>query len=122
MRLNELASVLLSDVRDVVNVGVGDVSDVKLEKMIRRAQVTLGLELGREVDAADCTEAEKEFIVLLSAVYVVCFLTGGSAAGLNFSVGGQNVSVAGQAPPLSILQEEIGRILCALKQPKVGSA
>lgn len=117
-----MANVTLDDVRDTINVSAADVPDVKLQKMIKRAQVTLELELGKEIDSGDCTDAEKECITLLSAVYVVCFLTGGSAVGLSFSVGDQNVSVLDKAPPLSVLQQELERLLGALKQPVVRSA
>jgi hypothetical protein len=117
-----LANVSLSDVRDTINVSAADIPDVKLQKMVKRAEVTLELELGKEIDYADCTEAEKEFITLLAAVYAVCYLTGGSAVGLSFSVGDQNVSVADKAPPLAVLQQELERILSGLKQPIIGSA
>jgi hypothetical protein len=117
-----LANVSLSDVRDAINVSAADVPDVKLQKMVKRAEVTLSLELGREIDYGACSEAEKEFITLLAAVYAVCYLTGGSAVGLSFSVGDQNVSIADKAPPLSVLQQELERILNGLKQPVVRSA
>ena len=117
-----MANVSTSDVRDAINVSEADVPDVKLQKMVKRAEVTLELELGKEIDSSDCTEAEKEFITLLAAVYAVCYLTGGSAVGLSFSVGDQNVSVLDKAPPLSVLQQELERILTALKQPVVRSA
>jgi len=116
-----LANVSLSDVRDVINVSEADIPDVKLQKMVKRAEVTLELELGKEIDYADCSEAEKEFITVLAAVYAICYLTGGSAVGLSFSVGDQNVSVLDKAPPLSVLQQELERILSALKQPVVRS-
>ena len=117
-----MANVSLSDVRDAINLSIADVPDEKLQKMVKRAEVTLELELGKEIDYNDCTEAEKEFITLLAAVYAVCYLTGGSAVGLSFSVGDQNVSVLDKAPPLSVLQQELERILAALKQPVVRSA
>ena len=117
-----MTNVSLSDVRDAINLSVADVPDEKLQKMVKRAEVTLELELGKEIDYNDCTEAEKEFITLLAAVYAVCYLTGGSAVGLSFSVGDQNVSVLDKAPPLSVLQQELERILAALKQPIVRSA
>lgn len=117
-----MANVALSDVRDAINVSVVDVPDVKLQKMVKRATVTIELELGKEIDSANCADAEKECIVLLAAVYVVCYLTGGSAVGLSFSVGDQNVSVLDKAPPLCILQQELERLLSALKPPVVGSA
>jgi hypothetical protein len=117
-----LANVSLSDVRDTINVSASDVPDVKLQKMIKRAEVTLALELGREVSSEDCSDAEKEYITLLAAVYAVCYLTGGSAVGLSFSVGDQNVNVLDKAPPLTVLQQELDRLLAGLKQPIIRSA
>ena len=116
-----MANVSLSDVRDAINLSDADVPDEKLQKMVKRAEVTLELELSKEIDYNDCTDAEKEFITLLAAVYAVCYLTGGSAVGLSFSVGEQNVSVLEKSPPLSVLQQELERILSALKQPIVRS-
>ena len=110
----------VDDVRDVINVSAVDIPDAKVLKMIKRAEVTLELELSKEIDYEDCTDAEKEFITVLAAVYAVCFLTGGSAVGLSFTIGDQNVSVLSKAPPLDILQSELGRILNGLKQPYVG--
>lgn len=117
-----MANVALDDVRDTINVSVVDVPDVKLQKMVKRATTTLELELGKEINSTDCTDAEKEAIVLLAAVYVVCYLTGGSAVGLSFSVGDQNVSVLEKTPPLCVLQQELERLLNALKPPVVRSA
>ena len=106
-----MANVSLSDVRDTINVSETDIPDGKLQKRVKRAEVTLELELGKEINYADCTEAEKEFITVLAAVYAICYLTGGSAVGLSFSVGDQNVSVAEKAPSLAVLQQELERIL-----------
>jgi len=114
--------VSVDDVRDVINFGSADVPEAKVLKMIKRAEVTLELELGREIDYGDCSDAEKEFITVLAAIYAICYLTGGSAVGLSFSVGDQNVSVLGKAPPLDVLQAELDRLLNGLKQPYVGRA
>jgi len=116
-----LPSVSVQDVRDVINVTQTDIPDEKVEKMIKRASVTLELELSRQVDSADCTDAEKEFITMLAAVHAICYLTGGSAVGLSFGVGDQNVSVLGRAPPLDVLQAELERILAGLRQPCIRS-
>jgi hypothetical protein len=117
-----MATVTPNDVRDTINLSETDIPDSKLQKMIKRAETTLQLELGRPIDSANCTEPEKEFITLLAAVYAICFLTGGSAVGLSFSVGGENISVAGGAPPLNVLQQELERVLKGLKQPILRSA
>ncbi len=116
-----MASVTVDDVHDVINVSSADVPDAKILKMLKRAEVTLELELGKETNYNDCSEAEKEFITVLAAIYAICYLTGGSAVGLSFSVGDQNVSVLSKAPPLDVLQTELERILANLKQPYIGS-
>lgn len=115
-----MASVTPDDVRDVIDLNQADVADDKILKMIKRAEVTLELEIGKEIDYTDCTEAEKEAITVLAAIYAICYLTGGSAVGLNFSLGGQNVSVVDNVPPLEILQADLERILNGLKGIHVG--
>jgi hypothetical protein len=115
-----LTSVTVEDVRDVINISSADVPDAKILKMLKRAEVTLELELGKEIDYANCTDVEKEFITGLAAIYAICYLTGGSAVGLSFSVGDQNVSVLSNAPPLDVLRSELARILERLKGTYVG--
>ena len=115
-----MVSVTVDDVRDAINVSSSDITDAKILKMIKRAEVTLELELGKDIDSENCTEAEKEFITVLAAIYAICYLTGGSAVGLSFSVGDQNVSVLSKAPPLDVLQSELERILSNLKGCYVG--
>jgi len=110
-----MASVSVDDVRDVIRVNSAEVPDAKVTKMIKRAEVTLELETDEEIDYSNCTDAEKEFITVLAAIYAVCYLTGGSAVGLSFSVGGQNVSVLSKVPPLEVLQAELERILNGIK-------
>lgn len=111
-----------SDIRDIINISSADIPDEKIQKMINRAATTLSLELNKPIDPEECTEAEKEFIALLAAVYAICYLTGGSAVGLNFSAGDQNVTIATSFPPLTILQQELQRILGSLKKPSLRSA
>jgi hypothetical protein len=45
----------------------------------------------------------------------MCYLTGGSAVGLSFLVGDQNISIFNKASPLEILRTELDRILKKLK-------
>ena len=114
-----MASVSADDVRDVINVSSAEVPDVKVLKTIKRAEVTLELETGKEIDYSNCTDSEKEFITVLAAIYAICYLTGGSAVGLSFSVGDQNVSVLSKSPPLDVLQFELSRMLDRIRQPTV---
>ena len=115
-----MAAVSVDDVRDVLHISEADIPDAKVLKMIKRAEVTLELELSADLDYLDCTDAQKEAITLLAAIYAVCYLTGGSAVGLNFSVGDLSSS-ASSLPSLSVLQTEFERVLASLKEPYVGS-
>jgi len=110
-----LPSVTVDDVRDVINISSAEVPDAKILKMLKRAEVTLELELGKEIDYQNCTDAEKEFITVLAAIHSICYLTGESAVDLSFSVGDQNVSALNNSPPLDILRSELERMLERLK-------
>lgn len=112
-----MASVTADDVRDAINISSADIADAKILKMIKRAEVTLELETDKEIDYNNCTDAEKEFITILAAIYAICYLTGGSAVGLSFSVGDKNVSVLSKAPPLDVLQTELNRMLDKMREP-----
>jgi len=112
-----VASVSTDDVRDVINISSTDIPDAKVLKMVKRAEVTLELETGKEIDYNSCTDVEKEFITILAAIYAICYLTGGSAVGLSFSVGNQNVSVLSKVPPLDVLQAEVSRMLEKMREP-----
>ena len=114
-----MGSVSVEDVRDTLNISDSDISDAKVLKMIKRAQVTLELELSADIDYQNCTNAQKEAITILAAIYAVCYLTGGSAVGLNFSVGDLSSSTSA-LPSLTVLQTEFERILASLKEPYVG--
>ena len=110
----------VDDIRDVLHISNSDIPDDKALKMIKRAAVTLALELSEDIDYLECSDAQKEAITLLAAIYAVCFLTGGSAVGLNFSVGDLTSSTS-TVPSLNVLQTEFERVLASLKEPYVGS-
>jgi len=110
-----LASVTADDVRDTINVTAADIADSKVAKMMKKAETTLKLETGRSIDYNNCTDEEALFIANLSAIYALCHLTGGTAAGLSFSIGNQRIDVLEKAPPLNILQQEVERALGNMK-------
>jgi hypothetical protein len=117
-----LAAVTVEDVWDTLNVGDSDIPEAKVLKMIKRAAITVGLEISTTVDSENCTDAQKEAITDLAAIYALCFLTGGSTVGLNFQVGDLNISTSLGLPSLDVLQGEFARLLDKLKTPYVGSA
>jgi hypothetical protein len=118
----KVASVGVDDVRDVLNVGDSDIPDAKIQKMIQRAAVTVGLETSKTIDSQNCTDSQKEAITVLAAIYAVCFLSGGSAIGLNFQVGDLDVTQSSKLPSLDVLQGECSRLIEKLKTPYVGRA
>lgn len=110
-----MASVTADDVRDTINVTATDIADAQVAKMIKKAETTLELETGRSVDYNNCTDEEALVITNLAAIYALCHLTGGSAAGLSFSVGSERVDVLNEAPPLDVLRQEVERVLNRMK-------
>lgn len=116
-----VAEVSVEDVRDVLHVSEGDIPDSKVLKMVNRAAVTLGLELSENIDYRSCSDAQKEAVTLLAAIYAICYLTGGSSVGLNFKVGDLSIDQS-NLPSLTVLQGELERLIEALKTPYVGSA
>jgi hypothetical protein len=58
-----LASVSVDDVRDGINVSSAEVSGAKVLKMFKRAEVTLELETGKEIDYSVCSNVEKEHML-----------------------------------------------------------
>ena len=47
-----MAAVTCDDVRDAINVSSDEIPDAKVLKMIKRAEVTLELEINKEIDYA----------------------------------------------------------------------
>lgn len=114
-----MASVSADDVRDVIHVTATDLPDVQVNKMIVRAGVTVGLEVGETVDPASCSDQVKEAVTVLAAIYGIVYLSGGVASGLNYSIGDLTVSQAtgtGYSGSLAILDRELKRLLEAMKE------
>ena len=82
-----MVAVTPESVRERINVSVAEAPDDVVNRFINAAAVTVGLEIGEDVDASDCTSAQAEAIRNLAAIYCACRITGGSAAGLSFRVG-----------------------------------
>jgi hypothetical protein len=50
----------------VINLSSAEVPDAKVLKIVKRAEVTLELEIVKEIDYSSCTDPEKEFITILA--------------------------------------------------------
>ena len=117
-----MVAVTVEDVWDTLNVGDSDIPQAKVLRMIKRAAAIVGLEISATIDFENCTDAQKEAITVLAAIFALYYLTGGSTVGLNFSVGDLNASQSSKLPSLDVLQGEFSRFIDKLKTPYVGSA
>ncbi len=107
-------------VRDRLNLTADDIGDERVVEMIEDATATIELETGLNIDYTNCGEAEATAIKNLAAIYIFCHLSGGSAAGLNFSVGDLRVDSLGRSPSVDILYREFERLIQKLRRPYVG--
>jgi len=114
-----VASVTADMVRGRLNLTVEDIDDNKVDGFIQDAAATIALEIGRNIDHSNCTEAEAAAVKNLAAIYLISHLSGGSATGLNFSVGDVHIDALGKAPSVEILYRELERLLLRLRYPRV---
>ena len=125
----QLVAVTPQEIRERVNLTEADVPDATVLRFAKAAAVTVGLELEKTIDYADCSDEEAEVIRNIAAVYCACKVTGGSASGLSFRVGDLAVNESSGATPsglsrenLQFLMSEAQRIIEKLKVPYVGRA
>ena len=117
-----MVSVSPDSVRNLVHLTTDDVDDDKVTEFMTQAAGEVSLETDLTIDHTDCTEAEAAAVRLLAALYCLCYVTGGSAAGRSFSLGDLRVDVQGQVPPLSVLTSRLDRMIEKLSEPYVGMA
>jgi hypothetical protein len=124
-----LVAVTPQEIRERVNLTEADVPDATVLRFAKAAAVTVGLELEKTIDYADCSDEEAEVIRNIAAVYCACKVTGGSASGLSFRVGDLAVNESSGTTPsglsrenLQFLMSEALRIIENLKVPYVGRA
>ena len=119
-----MVNVTPESVRERINVSAAEVPDDVVNRFISAAAVTVGLEIGEDVDASDCTSAQAEATRNLAAIYCACRITGGSAAGLSFRVGDLAVNESSSTGPgglssgnLQFLLDQAVAIIAKLKGP-----
>ena len=102
-------------VRNRLNLLSSDIDDSRILEFIEDAVAEIELQTGRIIDLEDCEPAEAAAVTDLAAIYCICHLTGGSAVGLNFSVGNLSVSGLANAPSLSILENRVRKLIEKLR-------
>ena len=106
-----MVAVTPDSVRERINVSAAEAPDDVVNRFISAAAVTVGLGIGEDVDASDCTSAEAEVIRNLAAIYCACRITGGSAAGLSFSIGDLAVNESSSTGPSGLSSNNLQFLL-----------
>jgi len=110
-----MASVTADQIRKRLGLTPADVSDEDTLTFRDEAAAFLSEEVGKTLDAEDCTEAEANAIRNLAAIYCYCKVSGGSAVGLDFTIGDLRVSPdAGRQ--LEFLRDQVERFITRQKR------
>lgn len=73
-----------------------DIDNTQVGLFLDEAVAILSHAIGVTLVKTDCTELQANALRNLAALYCYCWVTGGSAAGLNFSIGDINISESSQ--------------------------
>lgn len=110
-----MASVTADQIRKRLGLTEVDISDEDVLAFRDEATAWLSEEIGKTLDASNCTEAEANAIRNLAAIYSFCKVSGGSAVGLDFSVGDLRVAPNG-GKQLEFLKEQVERFIARRKR------
>jgi len=110
-----MVSVTADQIRKRLGLSESDISDDDVLAFRGEATAFLSEEIGRTLDASNCTENEANAIRNLTAIYSYCKVTGGSAVGLDFSVGDLRVS-PNAGKQLEFLKEQVERFITRQKR------
>jgi len=110
-----MVAVTADQIRKRLGLSESDIGDTDVLAFRDEATAFLSEEIGRTLDASNCTEAEANAIRNLAAIYSYCKVIGGSAVGLDFSVGDLRVS-PNAGKQLEFLREQIERFITRQKR------
>jgi len=110
-----MVSVTADQIRKRLGLASADISDEDVLAFRDEAAAFLSEEIGRTLNAESCTDAEANAIRNLAAIYCYCKVTGGSAVGLDFSIGDLRVS-PNVGKELEFLREQVERFIVRQKR------
>jgi hypothetical protein len=110
-----MASVTADQIRKRLGLTPADISDEDALTFRDEAAAFLSEEIGKTLDAEDCTEAEANAIRNLAAIYCYCKVSGGSAIGLDFTIGDLRVS-SDAGKQLEFLRDQVERFIARQKR------
>jgi len=105
-----MANVTADQVRKRLGLTPADIKDEDVMAFVAEATAWLSSEIDKTINYADCTEAEANAIRNLAAIYCYCYVTGGVAVGLDFSLGDLKVSEA-TTKQVAFLKEQVERFI-----------
>lgn len=108
-------SVTADQIRKRLGLTPADITDEDVLAFRDEAVAFLSEEIGRALNASKCTEAEANAIRNLAAIYCYCKVSGGSAVGLDFSIGDLRVS-PNAGKQLEFLREQVERFITREKR------
>jgi len=111
----EMVSVTADQIRKRLGLTSAEVSDEDVLAFRDEAVAFLSEETGGTLNAESCTEAEANAIRNLAAIYCYCKVSGGSAVGLDFSVGDLRVS-PNAGKQIEFLKEQVERFIARQKR------
>jgi len=82
-----LVSITAESVRRRVHLTADDVPDPIVTQHIQEAAATIELKTGIVISSSDCTNAHAVGIRNLAGIYCICYVTRGSASGLDYGIG-----------------------------------
>ena len=110
-----MVAVTAEQIRKRLGLTSADISDEDVLAFRDEAVAFLTEEIGKTLDSSNCTEAEANAIRNLAAIYSYCKVSGGSAVGLDFSVGDLRVS-PNAGKQLEFLREQVERFIARQKR------
>ena len=110
-----MVAVTADQIRKRLGLTVADISDEDVLAFRDEATASLSEEIGKTLNAESCTEEQANAIRNLAAIYCYCKVSGGSAVGLDFTVGDLRVSPdAGKQ--IEFLREQVERFITREKR------
>ena len=110
-----MVAVTADQIRKRLGLTEADINDTDVLAFRDEAVAFLSEEIGKTLDTENCTEAEANAIRNLAAIYCYCKVTGGSAVGLDFSIGDLRVS-PNAGKQLEFLREQVERFITRQKR------
>ena len=112
-----MVAVTAEQIRKRLGLTSADINDEDVLAFRDEAVAFLTEEIGKTLDSSNCTEAEANAIRNLAAIYSYCKVSGGSAVGLDFSIGDLRVS-PNAGKQLEFLREHVERFI--IRQKRLG--